>query len=47
VVNWNLVFTAQARKDAKKLTASGMKDQAQRLLDILAENPYQTPPRYE
>jgi toxin YoeB len=47
VVNWNLVFTSQAKKDAKKLTTSGLKDQAQRLLDILAENPYQTPPRYE
>jgi Txe/YoeB family toxin of toxin-antitoxin system len=46
-VNWTLVFTAQAKKDAKKLASSGLKAQAQRLLDVLAANPYQTPPRYE
>lgn len=46
-MNWTLVFTAQAKKDAKKLASSGLKAKAQRLLDVLAENPYQTPPRYE
>ena len=46
-MNWTLVFTAQAKKDAKKLTSSGLKAQAERLLDVLAANPYQTPPRYE
>jgi Txe/YoeB family toxin of toxin-antitoxin system len=42
-----LVFTSQAKKDAKKLASSGLKAQAQCLLDVLAANPYQTPPRYE
>ena len=46
-MSWTLVFTAQARKDAKKLASSGLKTQAQRILDVLATNPYQTPPRYE
>ena len=46
-MNWSLVFTAQAKKDAKKLASSGLKAQAQRLLDVLAANSYQTPPRYE
>jgi toxin YoeB len=46
-VNWTLVFTARARKDAKKLASSGLKAQAQQLLEVLAANPYQTPPRYE
>jgi Txe/YoeB family toxin of toxin-antitoxin system len=46
-VNWTLVFTAQAKKDAKKLASSGLKAQAQRVLDVLAADPYQTPPRYE
>jgi toxin YoeB len=46
-VNWTLVFTAQAKKDAKRLASAGLKAQAQRLLDVLAANPYQTPPRYE
>jgi toxin YoeB len=46
-VNWTLAFTAHAKKDAKKLASSGLKSQAQRLLNILVANPYQTPPRYE
>lgn len=46
-MNWRLVFTKQAKKDAKKLSHSGLKPQAERLLDILREDPYQTPPSYE
>ena len=44
---WHLVFTAQAQKDAKKLARSGLRAQAQRLLDILRVNPFQNPPPYE
>lgn len=47
MVSWQLVFTKQAQKDAKKLSHSGLKPQAERLLEILKENPYQTPPPYE
>jgi toxin YoeB len=46
-VNWTVVYTSHARRDAKKLARSGLKPQAQRLLDLLACNPYQTPPPYE
>ncbi|RZM75083.1 Txe/YoeB family addiction module toxin [Leptolyngbya iicbica] len=46
-MNWQLVYTKQAQKDAKKLAASNLKKKAQGLLDILAENPFQTPPPYE
>jgi len=46
-VNWILVYTQQAQKDAKKLAASGLKKKAQELLDILKENPFQNPPPYE
>jgi len=46
-VSWKIVYTKQAQKDAKKLAASGMKLKAQRLLGIISENPYQTPPPYE
>jgi Txe/YoeB family toxin of toxin-antitoxin system len=46
-VNWNIVYTNQAKRDAKKLSRSGLKPQAQKLLDILKENPYQNPPSYE
>ena len=46
-MSWHLVFTKQAQKDAKKISHSGLKPQAERLLNILKENPYQTPPPYE
>jgi Txe/YoeB family toxin of toxin-antitoxin system len=46
-VSWRLVYTNQARRDAKKLARSGLKPQAQPLLDILETNPYQTPPPFE
>jgi Txe/YoeB family toxin of toxin-antitoxin system len=46
-VKWRIVFTKQAQKDAKKLTAAGLRSRAERLLDILRENPYQTPPPFE
>lgn len=46
-MNWTLVYTNQAKRDAKKISRSGLKPQAQRLLDILKENPYQNPPSYE
>ena len=47
MVNWQLVFTKQAQKDAKKIAHSGLKSQAERLLEILKENPFKSPPPYE
>jgi len=47
VVNWTLVFTKQAQKDARKLRSSGLKPNAERLLAILTRNPYQNPPPFE
>ena len=46
-MSWRLVYTRQAGKDAKKLTASGLKAKAQELLKILESDPLQTPPAYE
>lgn len=46
-MSWQLVYTRQARKDAKKLAASGLKAKAQTLLEILETDPFQTPPAYE
>lgn len=43
-MSWRVVFTRQAQKDAKKLSSSGLKPKAEKLLAILAENPYQVPP---
>lgn len=46
-MTWRLVFTRQARRDARKLARSRLKPQAQRLLEILRSNPCHTPPPYE
>ena len=47
MVNWRLVFTKQAQKDAKKIAHSGLKPQTERLLETLKEKPYLNPPPYE
>ena len=46
-MNWQIVYTNQAKRDAKKLSRSGLKPQAEKLLLILQINPYQNPPSYE
>ena len=46
-MNWTVVYTKQAQKDARKVASSNLKPQAQRLLDIIARNPFQNPPPYE
>ena len=46
-MKWTLVYTTQARRDAKKVARSGLKPQAERLLEILAKDPYQAPQPYE
>lgn len=46
-MTWRIVFTRQARKDARTLASAGLKDKAQALLQVLAGNPFQAPPPYE
>jgi len=46
-VNWTLVYTKQAQKDAKKIKAAGLKPKVVELLDLLERNPFETPPQYE
>jgi len=46
-VTWELVYTAQARRDAKKIAGAGLRPKVERLLEILRTDPYQTPPPYE
>ena len=46
-MSWRLVFTKLAKKDAKKIVQSGLKPQANRLLDLLRKDPYRNPPPYE
>lgn len=47
MVKWQVVFAKHALKDAKKLSAGGLRDKAQVLLDVLAQDPFQNPPPYE
>ncbi len=44
---WSLFFTKQARKDAKKVAASGLRTKAEVLLEILKADPLQQPPPFE
>ena len=46
-MTWEIVYTKQAQKDAKKLASSGLKNKAKRLLVIIQKDPYQNPPPYE
>jgi toxin YoeB len=46
-VGWEVLFTRQAQKDAKKIARAGLRRQAEALLEVLARNPFETPPRYE
>jgi toxin YoeB len=47
MVKWSVVFTKQAQKDSKKLSAAGLRQKAEQLLDILHRNPFQNPPPFE
>lgn len=44
---YRIVFEKQALKDLEKLKISGLSEKARKLVDIIRENPYQKPPRYE
>ncbi len=46
-MTWEIVYTKQAQKDAKKLAAAGLKGKAIELLEIIQENPFHTPPPVE
>ena len=46
-MSWQLVFTKQAKKDAKKLASSGLRFKAEEILDTLRNDPYQSPPPFE
>ncbi len=46
-MSWRIIYTRQAKEDAKRLSRSGLKPQVTRPLDILREDPYRSPPPYE
>jgi Txe/YoeB family toxin of toxin-antitoxin system len=47
MVKWKLVYTRQALKDAKRISAAGLKEKVTELLRIVEADPFQTPPHYE
>jgi Txe/YoeB family toxin of toxin-antitoxin system len=47
MVKWRIVFTRQAQKDARKIDASGLREKAEKLITLLSEDPFKTPPPYE
>jgi toxin YoeB len=46
-MSWQLKYSKQAQKDALKIASSGLKGQVEKLLAVLSENPYQSPPNFE
>lgn len=46
-MNWRIVFTKQAAKDARKLSSAGLKPKAENLLSILEQDPFESPPPFE
>lgn len=44
---WQIVFTKQAQKDAKKLSSAGLKSKAEKLIEVLRQDPFMTPPPFE
>jgi toxin YoeB len=47
MVKWKIVYTRQAQKDARKIAAAGLRPKAEKLIEVLSRNPYQTPPTFE
>ena len=46
-MKYRVFFSKQAQKDAKKLKKSNLKESAEQLIEILKEDPFTTPSRYE
>ena len=46
-MSYRLVYTKKAQNDAKKIVRAGLKQNVVRLLRILEQDPFQSPPRYE
>lgn len=44
---WKLVYTKQAKKDAKKVSLSELRPQVEKLLKLIEKNPYKSPPPFE
>lgn len=47
MVKWRIVYTKQAQRDARKIATAGLRQKAEKLLNVHSQNPFQTPPPYE
>jgi Txe/YoeB family toxin of toxin-antitoxin system len=47
MVKWRIVYTKQAQRDARKIATAGLRQKAEKLLNVLSQNPFHTPPPYE
>jgi Txe/YoeB family toxin of toxin-antitoxin system len=47
VSNYKIVYTKQAKKDAKKIASSQLRSKVERLLNVLREDPFKKHPPYE
>ena len=45
--NWQIKYTKRVVSDAQKLASAGLKNKTQRLLAIIAQDPYASPPNFE
>ena len=46
-MSWELYYTKQAQKDAKKVASSNLRPHVERLIEVLNVDPFQIPPPYE
>jgi len=44
---YNIVYSSQAQRDAKRANKSGLMNNIQKIIEILQKNPYQSPPPFE
>lgn len=47
MVKYKILYSKNALKDAKNLSSAGLAKKAQKLIEILKDNPFQVPPPYE
>ena len=46
-MNWRVVYTRHAQKDAKKIAKSNLKTKTKELISLLEQDPFQKPPQFE
>lgn len=47
LVSWKVLYSPAAEKDQRKLKGGALAENAKKLLEILAEDPFKTPPPCE